>query len=63
MNSRAGKISAPIVVLIIILVVWESVVLVMGIQKFLLPRPSVIVSNLVRVVVVTPEDLSLEGLC
>ncbi len=60
MNSRAGKITAPIVVLIIILVAWESLVLVLGIQKFLLPRPSVIVSNLVRVVVVTPEDLSVE---
>ena len=60
MNSRAGKVTAPIVVLILILVAWESLVLVLGIQKFLLPRPSVIVSNLVRIVVVTPEDLSLD---
>ena len=60
MSERAGKITAPIVVLILILVMWEGLVLVLGIQKFLLPRPSVIVSNLVRIVVVTPEDLSLD---
>lgn len=57
MSSRTEKYSAPIVILIIILILWESLVAVFQVEEFLLPRPSVIISNLVRVVVLTPDDV------
>jgi len=57
MNDRVQKYSAPVVILIIILILWEGLVAAFQIEQFLLPRPSVIVANLVRVVVFTPEPV------
>ncbi|MEM7344665.1 MAG: ABC transporter permease subunit, partial [Chloroflexota bacterium] len=62
MSDRAQQIIAPIVILIVMLVAWEGLVAALDIQQFLLPRPSSIVSNLVRVITLTddplPEDTS-----
>ena len=55
MSRRYEKYTAPVIILIIILILWELLVSVFQIEAFLLPRPSVIVSNLVRVVIFTPE--------
>lgn len=57
MNNRAQKYSAPVAILIIILILWEGLVAAFQIEQFLLPRPSVIVANLIRVVVFTPEPV------
>lgn len=54
MSDRLQKYSAPAIVLIVILIVWESLVAAFEIEQFLLPRPSVIVSNLFRVVAIVP---------
>ena len=50
MPDRLQKVLPPLVILIIILIFWESVVNVFQIEQFLLPKPSVIVGNLVKVV-------------
>jgi NitT/TauT family transport system permease protein len=55
MSQRLQTILSPVVILLIILIVWESAVAAFDIQQFLLPRPSVIVSNLVNVVVLSPD--------
>jgi len=55
MSDRFQKYSAPIIILIIILILWESLVAAFDIEQFLLPRPSVILSNLVRVIILAPE--------
>jgi NitT/TauT family transport system permease protein len=55
MNNRAQKYLAPVIILVIILVLWEGLVTAFQIEQFLLPRPSVIVANLVRVVTLTSD--------
>ena len=55
MTEKVQKYSAPLIVLIVILILWESLVNVFQIQQFLLPKPSVILSNLVRIVVLNPD--------
>ena len=52
MSDRFQKYSAPVIVLIVILILWESLVAIFQIEQFLLPKPSAIVSNLIRVVIV-----------
>lgn len=56
MNDKHQKYTAPIIILIIILILWEFLVGAFQIEAFLLPRPSVIVGNLARVIVFTPDD-------
>jgi NitT/TauT family transport system permease protein len=58
MSAWLQKYSAPVVVLIVILVLWEGLVTVFQIEQFLLPKPTVIVSNLFRVVILTPEPVA-----
>ncbi len=60
MSDRTQKIWAPIIILIAILIVWEVTVNVFQIQQFLLPKPSAIVSNLIRVIAVDLEAPALE---
>jgi NitT/TauT family transport system permease protein len=55
MNDRLQKYLAPVLVLIAILVLWESLVAAFQIEKFLLPRPSVILANFVQVFIFEPE--------
>lgn len=55
MNDSAQRYLAPVIILIIIIILWEGMVAAFQIQQFLLPRPSVIVANLVQVVRLTPE--------
>jgi NitT/TauT family transport system permease protein len=57
MSARLQKYSAPIIVLIVILVLWEGLVTAFQIEQFLLPKPTVIVSNLFRFVILTPEPV------
>ncbi len=57
MGSRYEKYIAPVVILIVILILWEFAVATFQIEEFLLPRPSVIISNLARVIVFTPEPV------
>lgn len=59
MSESLERILAPVIILIIILVVWEGLVAVLNIQQFLLPRPTVIVSNLVQVIHLTPVETAV----
>lgn len=61
MNDRSQKYTAPILILVIILLAWEGVVNVLQIEQFLLPKPSAIVSNLVQVIVVDLQGEPLEA--
>ncbi|MBE7473824.1 MAG: hypothetical protein DPW09_24295 [Anaerolineae bacterium] len=56
MNDRVQKYLAPVLVLIVILVLWEVWVASFNIQKFLLPRPSVILANFAQLFIFGPED-------
>lgn len=56
MNERAQKYLAPVLVLIVILVLWEVWVASFNIEKFLLPRPSVILANFAQIFVFGPAD-------
>jgi len=62
MSDRVQKILSPVIILLIILILWEGLVAAFDIQQFLLPRPTVILSNLFNVVVLTadPSPLSIE---
>jgi NitT/TauT family transport system permease protein len=55
MSEPIQKYSAPIMVLIIILILWEGLVTALQIEQFLLPRPSVIAANFVRFVTLVPD--------
>ena len=57
MSDKTQQILAPVIILIVILVIWEGLVAALDIQQFLLPRPSAIVSNLVRVITLTDDPL------
>ncbi|MCB0213096.1 MAG: ABC transporter permease subunit [Anaerolineae bacterium] len=54
MNEATQRYLAPIIILVIILILWEGLVAYFQVQQFLLPRPSIILSNLVQVVRITP---------
>lgn len=54
MNNLLRKYSAPVVILVVILILWESLVAAFDIQQFLLPRPSAILSNLFQVIRLEP---------
>ncbi|MCK6624189.1 MAG: ABC transporter permease [Anaerolineae bacterium] len=56
MNDRVQKYLAPVLVLIVILVLWEVWVASFNIQKFLLPRPSVILANFAQFFIFEPGD-------
>lgn len=58
MSPKLQQYLAPVIILIIILMLWESLVNIFEIEQFLLPKPTAIVSNLVRVVVVDIEATS-----
>lgn len=60
MKASSQRIWAPIVILIVILFMWEGAVIAFRIEQFLLPRPSVILANLTRVVIVEPETSSVD---
>jgi NitT/TauT family transport system permease protein len=59
MIKRLRQYSAPILVLIVILILWETLVTVFKVQQFLLPKPTVIVSNLLQLVVLSPAAAEL----
>ncbi|MCG3212414.1 MAG: hypothetical protein FOGNACKC_06084 [Anaerolineae bacterium] len=59
MSDRVQKYSAPVVILVIILILWEGVVAAFEIEQFLLPRPTVILANLVNVVLLTPDPTAI----
>ena len=51
MSERKQRIWAPILILVVLVILWEGLVIAFGIQQFLLPKPSVIVGNLVQIAV------------
>jgi NitT/TauT family transport system permease protein len=55
MSEQVQKYSAPIIILVIILILWEGLVAIFQVKQFLLPRPSVIISNLVKVIVLDAD--------
>lgn len=56
MSERIQKYLTPIIVLIVILALWEGLVAAFQIEKFLLPRPSVILANFVEIYLVEPAS-------
>ena len=58
MSERNQRIFAPVLILILILILWEGLVTALSIEQFLLPKPSAILSNLVRVVVIDAGESS-----
>lgn len=56
MSDRLQKYVAPVIVLIAILALWEGLVAAFQIEKFLLPRPSVILANFTQAFVFAAED-------
>ncbi|MBI3960516.1 MAG: ABC transporter permease [Chloroflexi bacterium] len=56
MSERSQRIVAPVLILVVILIAWEGLVTALRIEQFLLPKPSAILSNLVRVVRVETAD-------
>jgi NitT/TauT family transport system permease protein len=48
MSDRIQRILAPVIILIIILLLWEGLVTAFNIQRFLLPRPTAILANLIE---------------
>ncbi|MEM7130606.1 MAG: ABC transporter permease [Chloroflexota bacterium] len=56
MSDRAQRILAPVLILIILLTAWEGLVTFFQIEQFLLPKPTAIVSNLVKVVRLVPSE-------
>lgn len=55
MNDRLQKYLVPAIILIVILALWEGLVAAFQIEKFLLPRPSVILANFAQVFVFEAE--------
>ena len=59
MSERSQRIVAPIVILVVILLAWEGLVTALRIEQFLLPKPSAILSNLVRVIRIDTADATV----
>ena len=51
MSESKQRIWAPVFILIFLVILWEALVMAFDIQKFLLPKPSAIIGNLVQIVV------------
>ena len=56
MSERKQRIWAPILILIAIVALWETLVTAFNIQQFLLPKPSAIIGNLVQIAVIDATD-------
>lgn len=54
MSEQSQRIWAPVIVFLVILILWEGLVTALRIEQFLLPKPSMIAGNLLRVVVLDP---------
>ena len=67
MSDPRQRFWAPAVILIVLVVLWESLVTAFNIQQFLLPKPSAIAGNLVQLAALDAsvsgegEDISLEN--
>jgi NitT/TauT family transport system permease protein len=65
MSEQSQRIWAPVIVFLVILISWEGLVTAFRIEQFLLPKPSMIAGNLLRVVVLdpaataTPEEITV----
>ena len=60
MSERVQKYLAPLFILVAILLLWQSLVTILEIQQFLLPKPTAIVSNLAKIIVLIPPKESVE---
>jgi NitT/TauT family transport system permease protein len=54
MSNWIKRYSAPVIVLIIILILWEGLVTLLEIEQFLLPKPTAILSNLFKFIILIP---------
>ena len=60
MSERKQRIWAPILILIAIVALWETLVTAFNIQQFLLPKPSAIIGNLVQIAVIDADRFGIE---
>ncbi|MBV7328753.1 ABC transporter permease [Chloroflexi bacterium TSY] len=60
MRERFQRVTAPIFILIILLITWEGLVTLFQVEQFLLPKPTAIVSNLVKIVRLMPQTTAVE---
>jgi len=51
MSESSQRIWAPVLILVALVILWETLVTAFNIQQFLLPKPSAILGNLAQVVV------------
>lgn len=56
MSDTMERYLAPVIILVIILIAWEGLVATLQIEQFLLPRPTIILSNLFQVVHLSPVE-------
>ncbi len=54
MNEQSQRIVAPLIIFFLILFAWEGLVTAFRIEQFLLPKPSMIAGNLLRLIVLDP---------
>ena len=60
MSEQVRKYTAPLIILILILILWEGLVTIFEIEQFLLPKPSVIMARFVNILVLDPTPVSPE---
>ena len=53
MSENRQRIWAPVLILVALVILWETLVTAFNIQQFLLPKPSAILGNLAQVVVLS----------
>ncbi len=61
MNERLQKVLAPIIILIVILLLWEGLVTAFQIEQFLLPTPTAIFANLLKIQLASTASESAEA--
>src|SRR5688572_32251767 len=61
MSDWLKRYSAPLIVLIVILVLWEGLVTLLEIKQFLLPKPTAILSNLGKIIILTPAAEAIDN--
>ena len=59
MSESRQRIWAPLLILVALVILWETLVTAFNIQQFLLPKPSAILGNLAQVVVTSGPAAAL----
>ena len=61
MSENRQRIWAPVLILVALVILWETLVTAFNIQQFLLPKPSAILGNLAQVVVLGGSASTVES--